>query len=439
MSDSRPNILIVIVHDLGDHLRCYGWPSVPSPRLDALAEQGVRFERHFGTAPYCSPARGALFTGQHPHVNGLMGLVNLDWDLPEGTTTLAMRLGQAGYETFLFGLQHEVKQTERLGFHHYPAPGESKQCGDVAERAAAFLRSRGRGERPFYARVGFFEVHRPYRHYSTDGADQVDVPPHMKDTPGAREDLAQFHHCIQRTDEAVGVILDALDASGLAEETLVVFTTDHGIAFPRAKATLYDPGIHTALLMRWPGRLPAGETRTELLSGVDFTPTILDAAGAEIPEGLDGRSFWPLFDGRPYEPRTEIFAEKNASPLDAKRCIRTERFKYIVNYDEGPMLMLPTDVESSSTRRDMGDEHLQPRPPVELYDLQADPHEQTNLAGAPEFEAVEKELAARLHQFMADTNDPRLRGPVPRPPGEKEKLVRAFVASGLTPPERLLS
>ncbi|MEW6355341.1 MAG: sulfatase [Planctomycetota bacterium] len=419
----RPNIMLIIVHDLGARLGCYGERSVHSPCLDALAAEGVRFDNHFAAACYCSPSRGAIITGKYPHVNGLMGLVNLDWDLPRSNRTLDQVLGDARYETYLFGLQHEVKQVEHLGFKHLPDRSVGVACERVAPQVAEFLRG-WKGEAPFYARAGFGEVHRKYDRYKREDPATVDVPPYMKDTPGAREDLAMFHGAIRTMDAAVGTILDALDEAGLEDNTIVLFTTDHGPAFPRAKATLYDPGIQTTLLMRWPEGFEGGKVYPQMLSNVDIMPTILEAAGAPAPEGVQGRSFLPLLaDGR-YKPNELVFAEKNTHPDDIKRCIRTCRHKYIRNYNEGPMLRLPSDIETSLTRRDMGNDHLRPRPPVELYDLAADPNETDNLAGRPEAAEVEKELASRLEALMEETNDPLLRGPIPRPPGEAACLQR---------------
>ena len=424
VNSRRPNILLIIVHDLGTRLGCYGEGSVHTPALNNLAQEGARFDRHLATACFCSPSRGSIITGKHPHVNGLMGLVNLDWDLPDSNVTLAHMLGGAGYDTYLFGLQHEVKDAARLGFDHVSDRSRSNECHAVARLVNRFLRSHPKTAPPFYARVGFFEVHRPWEKYEPDDPAHMRVPGYLADTPGARQDLAMFNGSIRSMDNAVGHILATLDQSGLRDDTLVVFTTDHGIAFPRAKATLYDPGIKTALLVRWPEALPAGRVHTELLSNVDLLPTLLEATGTRVPDDLSGRSFLGLLTGRGYEPRTEIFAEKNTSPDDVKRCIRTERYKYIRNYDDGPLLQLPTDIEASLTRRDMGDEHLAPRAPVELYDLDADPLEVENLAGEPGYADVEGDLSERLDRFLRDTHDPILRGPIQRPPGEAAIIER---------------
>ena len=233
-----------------------------------------------------------------------------------------------------------------------------------------------------------------------------------------------FHGAIRRMDESVGSILDALARSGFSENTIVVFTTDHGIAFPRAKATLYDPGLHTTLIIRWPKGIAGGRAVRELISNIDLLPSLLDAVGTTVPADVQGRSFLSLLRGGEYTPNKMFFAEKNTSPDDINRCIRTERYKYIRNYNDGPILNLPTDIEASLTRRDMGDDHLTPRPAVELYDLEKDPLEMDNLAGMPEIKEIENDLASRLDKFLEETKDPILGGSIPRPPEEADIIRR---------------
>jgi len=354
-----------------------------------------------------------------------MGLVNLGWDLPERNVTLPQRLQAAGYETGLFGIQHIVSEPARLGYEHM-APAEHGKCELVAGAFEEFLRSRpANAPRPFYAEIGTSEVHRPFGRF-----DEIPVPaeeitplPFLEDTPGLRMDLAMFYAQIQRFDRAMGRVFAALDAAGLRDDTLVVFTTDHGIAFPRAKATLYDPGIHTALMMRWPRRIPAGREVHSLTSHVDLFPTIAELAGVQPPPELDGTSLVSLLGAGETPVREAVYGEKNTYPGDLKRCIRTARYKYIRNYGDGPKLHLPTDIEVTASRRDLGDGHLEPKPPVELYDLDADPWEQHNLAGSPDCRWIEEELAGRLDRHLNDTNDPVLSGSVPRPAGEAAQLA----------------
>lgn len=424
-----PNILLITTHDLGTHLGCYGWdPALPTPHLDRLAAEGVRFENHFCTAPYCSPSRGSIITGKYPHVNGLMGLVNLGWDIPDANVFLPELMNRAGYETALLGFQHVASDPARLGYHHIGKRGDYA-CRMVAPEAVGFLERRPRNpQRPFFVEVGFSEVHRPYGNLEQIPVREENIRPlpFLKDTPGLRMDMAMFYENIRRMDQATGSILEALKRRGLKENTLVVFTTDHGIAFPRAKATLYDPGIRTTLLIRWPEGIQGGRSIASLVSNVDLFATLVEIAHSSLPDGCNGQSFLHVLQGEGVEARTAIFAEKNTSPDDIKRCIRTATHKYIRNYDTGPKLCLPTDIEPSATRRDMGDDHLSPRPEVELYDLEDDPWEQKNLAGVEIYSTVEKDMSARLERVLRETQDPVLYGPIPRPQREVDIMTQIW-------------
>jgi N-sulfoglucosamine sulfohydrolase len=162
------------------------------------------------------------------------------------------------------------------------------------------------------------------------------------------------------------------------------------------------------------------------VNNVDLFPALLEIAGAEVPSDIQGRSFLSLLRGEDFAPRDIVFAEKNTSANDLKRCVRTDRFKYIRNFNPGPELLLATTCETSLTRRDMGNDHLEPRPQFELYDLENDPTERRNLSGREEFSDVERKLAARLESIMRETDDPVFQGPIPRPEVEKETIQKAF-------------
>lgn len=419
MPSTQPNIILITAHDLGTHLGCYGWdPAISTPSLDRLSEQGVRFTNHFCTAPYCSPSRGAMLTGRYPHVNGLMGLVNLGWEIPEDNPFLPKALGQAGCQTSLFGFQHVTTDPTRLGYHHIVQEG-GHSCQNVCPRVVEAIEQVDR-ETPFFYEIGFSEVHRPFGNLERlhTGEENVIPLPFLEDTPGHRLDLAAFYEHLRRLDTSVGTILDALDRQGLRNNTLVIFTTDHGIAFPRAKATLYDAGIRTALLLRWPDGFNGGRTISSMWSNVDLFATVAEIADAPVDTPINGRSYVAALRETDDAGRAHIFAEKNTTIGDAKRCVRSAHHKLIKNFDEGPLLALPTDIEVTATRRDMGEAHTRPRPPIELYDLDEDPLEQHNLAGLEDYRVIERTLDAELNRVMEETSDPLLLGPVPRPTGE---------------------
>ncbi len=204
----------------------------------------------------------------------------------------------------------------------------------------------------------------------------------------------------------------------MAEDALVIFTTDHGLAMPRAKCTLYDPGIEIALLMRWPaGGLQSGRVIEDLVSNVDVLPTLLQNLGLPMPDDVQGRSFLPLPRGESIAGRAAVFAEKTFhSYYDPMRAIRTERHKYIRNFETSFAVEVPGDVQLGSIFREhvelyQGSQH----PPTELYDLHSDPLEQCNLAGGESHVEIERELDSELWAWMEQTDDPLLAGPVVSP------------------------
>ncbi|HEY8686514.1 MAG TPA: sulfatase/phosphatase domain-containing protein [Chloroflexota bacterium] len=218
------------------------------------------------------------------------------------------------------------------------------------------------------------------------------------DAPGA----------VRQADRAVGRVLRALEDAGLANATFVLFISDHGLAMPRAKCTLYDPGLEIAALMRWPdGGIAGGIVVNDLISNIDLLPTLFDAIDVPIPAGVQGRSFLPCLRGEHYTPRSAVFAEKTYhSYYDPMRAIRTERFKYIHNFEPTPLVEVPGDVARGAIfRANVERYYFGEHPPAELYDLQLDPLEQYNLAGAPEYAQTQAWLDGRLVAWMRETGD----------------------------------
>jgi len=267
-------------------------------------------------------------------------------------------------------------------------------------------------------------VHLPFDRdfYDYDDPAEVALPAFLPDNPHNREQMAMFHGAIRFMDVHVGRIVDALDEAGLTDSTIVVFTTDHGMAFPRAKSTLYDAGIGVTLIIRLPAAIgPGGQVRDELLSAVDIRPTLCALAGAPVGQGVQGRSFAPLLTGEQgYQPRAEAFSEKNYHDhFDPVRCVRTDRYKYIRNCRDSIKALLPCDIELHFPHRSRRPDLREPRPAEELYDLQADPGEEANLIDSPNHAAVRDDLRVRLDRWMAETDDPILTDPlIPYPPGQ---------------------
>jgi arylsulfatase A-like enzyme len=411
----RDNVLVVHWHDLGRCLNVYRHPGVNSPRLDRLAAEGILFTRAHATAPLCSPSRGSLFTGRYPHSNGLMGLAHHGWEYRAGVRTLPQILGDAGWYSALFGMQHETSYPARLGFDEFDV--SNSYSGYVVPRAQEWLTKSAPYDDgdPFLLTAGFFETHRPYPRERYEPADTatVEVPDYLPDTPDVRGDLAAFYGAIEVADAAVGRLLDTLAETGLDHSTWVVFFTDHGPAFPRAKSTLYDAGTGIAMIVRPPSRLGiAPRVYDELFSGVDLVPTLLDLLGVDMPADVDGMSHAskllnPPTDASPV--RDHVYTEKMYhDSFDPIRAIRTKEYSYIENYARRPLLDLPWDIEESPSGKAVEPFVQRPRPERELYDLLDDPSEIDNLLigeDSPRAEILANELAMRLNDWRVKTDD----------------------------------
>jgi len=342
----------------------------------------------------------------------MMGLAHRGWELHPGEMPLPMLLNSAGYETYLFGVQHESSDPRRLGYRQIDCSQRSAFA--VTEKVVEFLNTSPR--EPFFLNIGFIETHRPFggTGYDNDPPGNIDVPPYLPDTDAIRRDLSGLHGMVKAVDQAVGQIDRSLQENNLTENTIFIFTTDHGIAMPKAKGTLYDPGTKTALLVRWPNGFEGGKTYDQLLSNIDLMPTLLEAAEAWTPEGLPGRSFLSLLQGRDYQPRELIFTELTWHDRYAPtRAVRTNRFKYIRNWGHQPKVFVPGDIIRGLLHEPVIDEYYQSmRPAEELYDLKHDPHEQSNLATDAQYRRILGELNDILNEWMVSTEDPLLVGPV---------------------------
>jgi N-sulfoglucosamine sulfohydrolase len=416
MSSDRPNILYIHSHDTGRYVQPYGH-AVPTPRLQQFAEEGVLFRQAFCANPTCSPSRASLLTGQYPHNNGMVGLAHRGFALNDYRQHIIHTLREAGYTSALAGMQHiaHPKDTaaQTIGYDRYLG-----EPATAHERAAAFLADHP--PPPFFLSVGFHETHREYPATPDDNPAYCLPPAPLPDTPATREDMARFKASARILDRKIGAVLDALERSGLAGHTLVICTTDHGIAFPRMKCTLTDSGIGVMLIVRGPGGFAGGKVVDAMVSHLDLFPTVCQLAGVDVPERAQGKSLLPLVAGEAAAIHDEIFAEVNYhAAYEPQRGVRTPRWKYIRRFEQRTSPVLPNcddglskDVWLAHGWRD------NPPPDEALYDLVFDPNESANLAGDARHAAVLDEMRGRLVRWMRQTGDPLLKhGFVPAPEG----------------------
>lgn len=412
----RPNILYIHSHDTGRYLQPYGH-AVPAPNLQRLAEGGVLFRKAFNAAPTCSPSRASLLTGMCPHSNGMLGLAHRGFAMADYRQHILHTLRPAGYHTELIGLQHIATDPKVIGYDRVQS-FQGNRTEDVAPAAAAFLANAPAA--PFFLDVGFFETHRTFRQPGPREDARFCLPPApIPDTPEAREDIAAFKASARVMDEGVGVVLRALESSGLAANTLVISTTDHGIPFPAMKCNCTDHGMGVSLIARGPGGFSGGKVVDAMVSHLDLFPTICDLLEIEKPGRLQGASLLPLVRGEAQEIHEEIFAEVNYhAAYEPQRAVRTHRWKYIRRYDGRTHPNLPNCDDGPSKSVWLNDGWRDRAVDAEqLYDLVFDPNETRNAAADPASRAALEEMRGRLQRWMHATVDPILRGPIAAPPG----------------------
>lgn len=414
---NHPNIVLITAHDTGRYVQPYGH-AIPTPNLQRLAEEGVLFRQAFCAAPTCSPSRAALLTGQGAHASGMLGLAHRGFALRDPREHLLHTLRDAGYTTALAGFQHLAADPASLGYDRV-IPCEGRSARTVAPAAAHFVADAP--ARPFYLEVGFSETHRPFHAPGPAEDPRYTLPPApLPDTPETRADLAAFKASARALDDGIGAILAALDARGLAGDTLVICTTDHGLAFPTMKCNLTDGGIGVMLIVRGPGGFAGGRVVDALVSQIDLFPTLCDLLAIARPGWLEGVSLLPLVRGEAAAARDEVFAEVNYhGAYEPQRGARTARWKYIRRYNAPPGPGVNCDGGPS---KDLWRQHGwadRVYAAEQLYDLLFDPHEGHNLATEPAAAPALAELRARLDRWMRATADPLLRGPVAAPPGAR--------------------
>lgn len=403
----NPNILVFVADDAGwRDFGTYGNESIQTPNIDALAEGGLQFEQAFLTTAQCSPSRISILTGLYPHATGAE---DLHMPLPEGSRILPGYLSDKGYYA-----GHMKKK-------HYGPHADAQfdwYSQDLSEAFPKFLDSAE--DSPFFLWVGFVDPHRPYGNAPAKHTpEDVIVPPYLADTPETRADIARYYDEIGRMDGQIGQFLQELERRKQRDNTLVIFLSDNGAPFPRAKGTVYDAGVKTPLIINWPNRIEAGSRYSGLTSVVDLAPTLLDLVDHPVPDTMQGESMLPVFFDQSVPGREFVFSERNWHDADEHiRSLRTDRYKLIQNAYIHLPHGTPADIGGSASFRSLiqrknegtlTDAQAQlftvPRPRIELYDLKEDPWEINNVAAHPDYWQKARELAKVLDGWIEETGD----------------------------------
>lgn len=417
------NIIYIHTHDSGRYIQPYGY-QIPTPNLMRLAEEGTLFRNAYCAGPTCSPSRAALLTGMVPHSCGMIGLAHRNFKLNDYSQHLVQFLNQHKYETVLCGVQHEAQKEEMIGYNKILHKEEKVIDNSIpkdiinANLVAQYLCERK--QKPFFLSFGMINTHREYPSISPDINPNYVMPPFpMYDNQKTREDMAAYMTSASIADSCVGIVLSALKENNLEGETFVIFTTDHGIAFPKMKCNLYDTGIGVSLIIKYPGNKLSGHTVDSLVSQIDIFPTICDLINLEKPSWLQGTSILPILKNEKDKVREEIFSEVTYhAAYEPMRCIRTERYKYICFYDDHTD-PVPVNIDDSLSK----EIYIQSgylnhnREREMLFDLYLDPVERVNLINDPQYTEIYKEMSQRLNLWMEKSKDPLLYGKVKKPDG----------------------
>lgn len=429
------NILFFTADDLHcNSLGCFGG-KVPglTPNLDAFASEGMRFENAHVTVAICQPSRGVLATGRYGHNSGIMGFMHTDRDIP----TVMQTLGDAGYLTGVLGkVNHSTPHADyKWDFvHDQKELGAGRDPELYYSYCKEFFARCRRENKPFYFMVNSHDPHRPYHvpgkpikgakePSMTYKPDEVAVPGFVCDLPGVRKELSYYLNSVRRLDDTFGRTMQALKESGFDRNTLVMFISDNGIAIPFAKCNAYLAGTRTPWIVRRPGMVKAGAVdRRHFISGIDFFPTVLEAAGLPIPKGLDGFSFLGLLKGEKQSGRDIVFTQidmKAGGDAVPMRCVQDKRFGYIFNpwadgrfwyrnNNEG--LTMKAMVEAAPTDKFAAQrvKMFRYRAAEEFYDLKNDPDCINNLIDSADQKGEIKKMQGLLQDWMKQSGDPLL-------------------------------
>ncbi|MEA4916152.1 sulfatase [Proteiniphilum sp.] len=414
--DKRPNFIVFIADDLGwEDIAPYGHPVIKTPNIDRIAAQGCRFDKVFLTASSSSPSRSSIMTAMYPHSTDAEILHK---PLPETAEVVATPLRGAGYFTASVGKWHlgpNVKKQFDL-VQDYGGNRRNKMGNDWVAMIANCPK-----DKPFFIWAGSNDPHRPYNDIKevVYTPDDVIIPAYFPDTPGMRQDLADYYNSIARFDKHVGMALDELERQGLMDNTVIMVMTDNGRPFPQCKTRTNQQGMRTPLIIRYPGTVKKGSTSNALISSIDIMPTILDIAGTSYSKEVDGISFRQILSDPEASFRKYAFAEHNWHNFMAyERAIYSERYIYSMNYLPDLPATPPLDAlrgagyqsmillwKENKLKPEHSDCFIVPRPGEELFDYLSDKDCMNNLVSERKFHKVHNELKKQLKKHAQKTSD----------------------------------
>jgi len=419
----RPNVLFIVSEDNSEQIGCYGEKRVHTPHLDSLAASGVRYERAYVPYSVCSPSRAAFLTGLYTRQNGHIGLATHRFAFYKNFKTMPAYLQEAGYYTGFIGKTHV--NPERLVEDYIDFRGvahanfsNTHSIEDYAKEARTIFENAIAEEKPFLAIINYSDAHRKfigtskagYPTVNVEGTEAEPLPWIGVDTPRLRQEMRNYLNCMNRLDEGIGLVLNDLEKLKLRDNTLIIYIADHGGDFPRGKTTCYEGGVKVPMIVNYPKTFPEGKAESSLVSTLDILPTMLQAAGIEIPKELMG---WPLQTLQdPDGPRRNYIHTFNtgssANILHLTFGVCDERYKLIYNPVRATNTAAISRYANTAIPEALWDPGYIDPPEYELYDLETDPYEFTNLANHPDFRSVGEELILAMKEFQEEIDDPFL-------------------------------
>ncbi|XMO85896.1 sulfatase [Algibacter sp. AS12] len=436
----KPNIILFVSDDHGiDALGAYGNSIIKTPNLDKLAAEGTKFNNAYCTSASCAASRSVILSGQFGHATGSYGHVHdyHHFSTYDDVKTLPVLLENAGYETARIGKYHVAP--EKVYHFNTVLEADPRNTVEMAKKCDAVLKS----EKPFFLYFCTDDPHRgqPFTPDPWDAPnsfgnkkegykdvetvtynpEDVLVPNFLPDTKQSREEIAQYYESISRIDQGFGKLMNMLQETGKAENTIVFYISDNGMAFPGAKTTVHEPGIKLPCIIKDPTNNSKGITSNALISWVDLTPTILDMAKVDFEAGaFHGKSFKNIVNETNPEGWNEIYASHTFHEITMyypMRVVRSDNYKLIWNIAYQLEYPFASDLWAASTWQGVyrqKEEYFGPkkvqdylfRPEFELYDLSKDPNELNNLANHKTFELVLESMKTKMKSFQTKTSDP---------------------------------
>jgi len=436
-----PNFILITADDLNyDSVGCYGCkiPQI-TPNIDRLAARGMKFTNAHVNIAVCQPCRQSIMTGRYPHRNGAKGFEPIDEDVP----TLQESLRKAGYVNGILGKEVHLRPKSKYCWDFYITEAQLASGAGIGrspqlyyEYSKSFFDMAQDRNKPFFLMANSHDPHRPFagsdqekRAWGHDlprstrqfESNEVPVPDFLPDLPEIRKEASEYYTSVYRCDQSVGAVIKALEESGLEGNTMVMFISDNGMALPFAKANCYLSSTKTPWIVNWPGKVRPGSIDSEhLISGIDYMPTVLDVAGIEAVDGMDGFSFLPLLSGKKQQGRKYVFTEFHKTFAGRRypmRCVQNERFGYIFNFwaqKTAPMRMDSTSGLTFKAMQKAGKSDpkiaarvklFEHRVPEEFYDFKKDPGALNNLIDDPKYQDEIEQMRRMLKNQMKKTND----------------------------------